>query len=164
MVVVAEHVDRKAEEIAARLSNQASHPVALVALGRGAESIRDAIAAAMSACGDRPSLATATMRLGNESRHAEWHISSEANLSRSHCVLVADVIGTGLTVDFAQRWLEGAGIPVRQIVTLFDRRSARLIDVPLAVPGLLAPSNWIVGAGLGGNQFAGLAAAHILAS
>jgi hypoxanthine-guanine phosphoribosyltransferase len=69
-------------------------------------------------------------------------------------VLVADVVGTGLAADAALRSCRAGGRAADAVVALLDRRSARLVDVPLAVPALPAPSAWIAGCGMGPQPLA----------
>lgn len=74
---------------------------------------------------------------------------SETIRSGNHVVLIADVIGTGLTVASAIEWLSARDVIVEQVVALADRTSARLVNLPPVRSMVNAPSAWLVGMGLG---------------
>ena len=78
-----------------------------------------------------------------------FELGTKLDLAGYRRVLIADIVGTGLTMATARAWLCDAGLPIHGAAALLERRSARLIDEPLLVPGIPAPSTWLVGAGLG---------------
>jgi hypoxanthine-guanine phosphoribosyltransferase len=80
---------------------------------------------------------------------AAFDLVAQENLGGYQRVLIADIVGTGLTMAAAQKWLRDAGLSVAGAAALLERRSARLLDTPLLAPGISAPSVWIVGSGLG---------------
>ena len=152
----AEQVSQRAAEVAQPLSGHAQ-PVTLVALGEGAVHFRDAIAGALVHRGMTPATTLATvqpLRRSTADQVVDVWRSSSGELPGDTRILVADVVSTGLTVSAAIGWFRDAGMPITGIAALLDRRSARLIDVPLLAPGLPAPSTWMVGAGLGGRNWA----------
>jgi hypoxanthine phosphoribosyltransferase len=67
----------------------------------------------------------------------------------STVVVVADIIGTGLTALAAIKWLKCRGVDNIRLITLLDRRVSRLVEVPLDLAGFTVSSSWHVGAGLG---------------
>jgi hypoxanthine-guanine phosphoribosyltransferase len=78
-------------------------------------------------------------------------------------VVVADIIGTGLTAEAALRWLRAQGAEQAKLISLLDRHSARLVDVPLLVAGFPVSSHWHIGGGLGeSKRLSDLPDVHIL--
>jgi hypoxanthine-guanine phosphoribosyltransferase len=153
VVASGDQIRRKAQEIAARIGGAGDSSVALIAVGQGAERFRDLIACELDRS-HSSSVSVATIAVTPSdtlagSMGAAIHLDSRTRLGHHRRILVADVVGTGLTCWAAQTWLDGEGLAVDSVVSLLDRRSARLIDVPLLIPALAAPSNWIVGAGMG---------------
>jgi hypothetical protein len=133
-----EQIARKVHEIAAHL--QVLAPVALIPAGDGAIWFRDALARELADSG---------------SAVLESRVDSLGLLpARCTVVLVADIVGTGLTAHAALRSCRAGGRETDTVVALLDRRSARLVDVPLAVPALPAPSAWVAGCGLGPEPLA----------
>jgi hypothetical protein len=163
VVATAEQIRRKIEDVIAFLMDGGDGPVALIALNSSAERIRDQVAAGLTAQG-KPVVCTRTTvtpsRKPGAMSSATVRLSGTADLSGCRRVLVADVIGTGLTALAALRWLEESGTPASEVITLFDRRSARILDLPLAVPGIPAASSWLVGAGLGSGPWARMPDVH----
>ena len=153
VVASADQIRRKAVEIAAQIGGEGDGSIALIALGTGAERFRDLIACELhQSHSSRVQVATLTVTPSEPlagSAGAEVHLDSMARLGHHRRILVADIVGTGLTCWAAQTWLDAERLAVDCVVSLLDRRSARLIDIPLLVPALVAPSSWIVGAGMG---------------
>jgi hypoxanthine phosphoribosyltransferase len=165
VAATAEQMSRKAEEAATFLAGGCQKPIALIALNSSAERFRDHVAAGLKAHGTSVASSRVTVtrsRKPGAASSAAVRFSGTVDLRACRRVLVADVIGTGLTVRAALDWLAETGIPASEVITLFDRRSARIIDVPLAVPGLPAASLWLVGAGLGGGPWARMPDVHTI--
>jgi hypoxanthine-guanine phosphoribosyltransferase len=143
VITTEEQVMRKVHEIATRLRSGAG-PVVLVAVGGGGAWLRDEVVRALAESATAASVA-----------QLEQVTSGSASIAaEQRLVLVADIVGTGLTVDAALRTCRAAGRAVSAVIALLDRRSARLVDIELAVPGLPAPAAWIAGCGLGPAPFA----------
>jgi hypoxanthine phosphoribosyltransferase len=165
VTATAEQMCRKAEEAATFLAGSGREPIALIALNSSAERFRDHVAAGLAAHGTSVACSRMTItraRKPGAASSATVRLSGTVDLPACRRVLLADVIGTGLTVRAALDWLAEAGIPAQDVISLFDRRSARIIDVPLAVPGLPAASSWLVGAGLGGGAWARMPDVHTM--
>jgi hypoxanthine phosphoribosyltransferase len=148
VVATCEQIARKADDLAALLAAESDVRFALIALGAGAETFRDAIAAALELRGRSQVCGTIERCTVGEARAQSFHLRDLVDLRDREPVLVADVVGTGLTADSARRWFSDRGTAIRHIVALFDRRSARLVDVPIVGPALPAPSAWISGTAL----------------
>jgi hypoxanthine phosphoribosyltransferase len=65
-----------------------------------------------------------------------------------HLLFVEDVIDTGLTLNYLLRALRTRRPASLEVCVLFDRPYRRLIDIPLAYPGLVLPDRFVVGYGL----------------
>ncbi len=64
------------------------------------------------------------------------------------CVVVEDIIDTGLTMDYLMRMLEVRGPRSLKIATLLDKPSNREIEVRVDYVGYAIPDEFVVGYGL----------------
>lgn len=163
VVITSDQIARKAREAVSWIAGLETWPVALIALGEGAVQFRDVIAGGLSAIGRHP--VPAQIRVSHDltkraNGNAAVLLDSPDDIRACRRILVADVVGTGLTLWKAHSELAELGVPVSDVITMLDRRSARLIDVPLALPGLPAPSTWLIGAGLGFGESSNLPDIH----
>jgi hypoxanthine phosphoribosyltransferase len=72
----------------------------------------------------------------------------DLDVTGAHVVLVEDVVDTGLTLAYLLEVL-GARQPASlRVCTLLDKRSRRLVEVPLAYVGFDIPDTFVVGYGL----------------
>lgn len=62
-------------------------------------------------------------------------------------ILVEDVVDTGLTLRFLQRWLERQEPASLEVCTLLDRPHRRLAEIPIAYRGFTVPDRFYVGYG-----------------
>ena len=65
-----------------------------------------------------------------------------------HVLLVEDIVNTGLTLDYLMSELRRRDPASIEVVTLLDRPSRRLINVPVKYVGFQIPNDYIVGYGL----------------
>ena len=72
----------------------------------------------------------------------------EQDITGRHVLFIEDVIDTGLTLSYLLRTLRTRRPASLQVCVLFDRPYRRLIDTPLAYPGLELPDAFVVGYGL----------------
>lgn len=63
-------------------------------------------------------------------------------------VLVEDMVNTGLTLDFLLNRLREREPASVEVVTLLDRPSRRLVEVPIRYTGFQVPPDYVVGYGL----------------
>ena len=69
-------------------------------------------------------------------------------LSGRTVTLVAPMVSTGLTTEFAAGWLRRRGTVGIDVCAMLDRASARIVQVPLRYASLPAPIEHLVGYGL----------------
>lgn len=72
----------------------------------------------------------------------------EMPIQGRHVLFVEDVIDTGLTLNFLLNSLRTREPASLEVCVLFDRRSRRLIDIPLKYRGFELPERFVVGYGL----------------
>lgn len=85
--------------------------------------------------------------------------------SGRNVLVLTDVVNTGLSTSYLNRWLKRKGARNVAICAMFDRKDARLADVPVRFRAFNAPNGLIAGFGLGLRpQFADLDAIHALIS
>lgn len=65
-----------------------------------------------------------------------------------HVLLVEDMVNTGLTVDFVLSELRRRNPASLEVVTLLDRPTRRLANVPVKYTGFQIPNDYVVGYGL----------------
>lgn len=90
----------------------------------------------------------------------------EKDLSTSvegrHCVLVEDVVDTGLTMQYVLRSLRGRGPASVAVCALLDRPQRRIADVPIRYRGFEIGDDYVVGYGLDHRgRFRELPAIHL---
>jgi hypoxanthine phosphoribosyltransferase len=72
----------------------------------------------------------------------------DLDLSRSHVLVVEDVVDTGLTLTYLLRVLAARGPASLRVCALLDKRARRIVDVPLSYVGFEVPDVYVVGYGL----------------
>jgi hypoxanthine phosphoribosyltransferase len=65
-----------------------------------------------------------------------------------HVLLVEDIVNTGLTLDFITDELRRRNPASLEVVTLLDRPTRRLVEVPIRYTGFQIPNDYVVGYGL----------------
>ena len=153
-VISQEQISRRTGELAEGLMEGSVPHACVLALGKGARRTRSLIAWTLSTGGSeitegtlsvdeyRPDCRVGFVRLEGVELPA---------LETADVIVVADVVATGLTALTAMRWLRDQGASRVRLISLLDRRSSRLVEVPLEAAGFTVTANWLVGAGLGGR-------------
>ena len=65
-----------------------------------------------------------------------------------HVLIVEDIVNTGLTLDYLLSELRARQPASLEVVTLLDRPSRRLVEVPVRYVGFQIPNDYVVGYGL----------------
>ena len=82
---------------------------------------------------------TGVVRITQDLRHSiEGH----------HCLLVEDIVDTGLTLDYLQHFLGSRKPASLQIVALLDKPSHREVEITADFVGFTIPDAFVVGYGL----------------
>lgn len=85
-------------------------------------------------------------------RHVAGAVRIAKDLDRSitgaHVIMVEDIVDTGMTLNYILNYLEGHKPASLSVCTLLDKRSRRLVDVPLKYIGFEIPDEFVVGYGL----------------
>ncbi len=72
----------------------------------------------------------------------------EQPIAGRHVIFIEDVVDTGLTLNYLLRQLRSRAPATLQVCAMFDKRSRRLINVPLHYKGFDLPDRFVVGYGL----------------
>jgi len=72
----------------------------------------------------------------------------ETDVHGRHVVLVEDIVDTGLTCTYLLGELGRRGVASLEVCTLFDRRTRRIVPVPLRFVGFPVTDDLLVGYGL----------------
>ena len=75
-------------------------------------------------------------------------MDTATNLESRHVLVVEDIVDTGLTHQLLCRTLETRNCASLQTVTLLDRTSRRIVDVPIGYRGYEVGDEFLVGYGL----------------
>lgn len=86
-------------------------------------------------------------RFGSEGR-VGIAVDSATPLSGRHVLLVENIVDTGLTLAYLLGLLETRGPASLTTVTLLDKRSRRIVDVPLRYRGFQVGDEFLLGYGL----------------
>lgn len=94
--------------------------------------------------------------LGVASYHGGTHSSGVVQITQDlrtsiedrHCVLVEDIVDTGLTIDYLMRMLEVRGPRSLKVASLLDKPDNREVDVRVDYAGFTIPNEFVVGYGL----------------
>ncbi len=86
-------------------------------------------------------------RFGSEGRVA-ISVDSATPISGRHVLLVEDIVDTGLTLAYLLSLLETRRPASLTTVTLLDKRSRRIVDVPLRYRGFQVGDEFLLGYGL----------------
>jgi len=76
-----------------------------------------------------------------------------APIESQHCIIVEDIIDTGLTMDFLVRTLKVRGPKSLKICTLLDKAANREIPLTADFVGFSIPDEFVVGYGLDLGEF-----------
>ncbi len=68
-------------------------------------------------------------------------------------LIVEDIIDTGLTLNYLQRYLRGKGPASLRICTLLDKPARRLVEIEIDYLGFTIPDQFVVGYGLDFGEF-----------
>jgi hypoxanthine phosphoribosyltransferase len=69
-------------------------------------------------------------------------------LAGSHVLLVEDIVDTGLTLSAVRKMLETRQVASLEVVTLLDKVTRRIVDVPLEYRGFEVGDEFLLGYGL----------------
>lgn len=72
----------------------------------------------------------------------------DTNIEGRHVLIVEDIIDTGLTLSYLMEHLQARHPASLKLCALLDKRSRRLVDVPIDYPGFVVPDEFVVGYGL----------------
>jgi hypoxanthine phosphoribosyltransferase len=94
--------------------------------------------------------------LGVASYHGGTHSSGVVQITQDlrssiegrHCVLVEDIVDTGLTMDYLLRMLEVRGPKSLRVASLLDKPENREVEVRVDYAGFTIPNEFVVGYGL----------------
>lgn len=76
----------------------------------------------------------------------------DLNLNGKSVLIVEDIIDTGLTLDFVQKFILAKGAMDIKTCTLLSKPERRLVDVKVDYIGFEVPDKFVVGYGLDYNQ------------
>lgn len=70
------------------------------------------------------------------------------SIEGQHCLLVEDIVDTGLTIDYLTRMLQVRGPRSLKVASLLDKPSNREVEVAVDYVGFTIPNEFVVGYGL----------------
>jgi hypoxanthine phosphoribosyltransferase len=148
---IAERVMSLAVEIAANIGKNEDSRLIVLTASKGAERFAADLRVQLAALGvasdwdvarpSRPRSANPTSEVGMSAR-------PKVDLSGRRVLLLTDVVSTGLSMEFLNRWAVGKGVREVAICTLLDRPEARITEVPVRYVAFHAPKELVIGYGL----------------
>lgn len=75
-----------------------------------------------------------------------------ASIEGRHVLIVEDIVDTGRTISALLEVLSSRRPESLQVVTMLDKPSRRIVDVPVAFTGFAIPDEFVVGYGLDFDQ------------
>ena len=129
----ADEIGERVREIAAACTGRDA-PEVVVALGPGAMRIAAEVVAELRELGVHPAVGEISLAgkdVASTAKRLRVHRGPRVPVDRRRVLLVTDIVSTGLTADFAVRWLRGRGAGRVEVVTLIDRAAARIVRLPI---------------------------------
>ena len=146
----AEHIAVRIQELGAQIrQDHGDAPITFIAVLKGSFMFLADLVRAVD--GD------ATIEfLGVASYHGGTHSSGVVQITQDlrssiegrHCVLVEDIVDTGLTMDYLLRMLEVRGPKSLRVASLLDKPENREVEVRVDYAGFTIPNEFVVGYGL----------------
>ncbi len=138
-------MDEHAFQIALRYEGIGEQPL-LVGLGHGGRRVAADLASRLASRLLVPEVDDLVLDVRGGRTHALRQRAFP--LSGRTVTLVAPMVSTGLTTEFAVGWLRRRGTVSVDVCALLDRASARVVSIPLRYASLPAPIEHLVGYGL----------------
>jgi hypoxanthine phosphoribosyltransferase len=85
---------------------------------------------------------------GEESTTVKINKDIDINVEGRLVILVEDIVDTGFTLNFVINHLKAKGVSELVVCTLLDKRTRRIIDIPLDYVGFEVPDEFVIGYGL----------------
>jgi hypoxanthine phosphoribosyltransferase len=82
---------------------------------------------------------TGVVRITHDLRHS---------IEGQHCLLIEDIVDSGLTMDYLLRMLQVRAPKTLKVVSLLDKPANREVEVPVDYVGFTIPDEFVVGYGL----------------
>lgn len=126
-------------------------PDAVISLGPDSAWFSSDLIARLGSRGVEPEVGEMTLTSADEgsaNRRLRVHRGPRPRVDRRRLLLVTDVVSTGLTVDFAIRWLAARGAGPIEVVALVDRATARIVPLPIRASAFAIDDTIVAGHGI----------------
>jgi len=149
----AEDIERRVDQLASMIAERClDQPPVLLGLGKGAKRFHAALAERLAEIGadaDLHRIGMSRSVIDEQRVRVRFRQSpAELDLAQRNVFIVTDVVSSGLTVAYVQRWLQRRGPRQQWTCALLDRPTARLIDATVDLAGFTAANDVLVGYGL----------------
>lgn len=135
-------------------------PEVVIALGQGSARFASELVAALTEHGVHPAVGEMSLAGGDGSSTDERlrvRRGPRVAFKRRRVLLVVDIVSTGLSADFATRWLSARGAGPVEVATLLDRPAARILAPPIRASAFTIDDGFVAGYGI---ALGGLLAEH----
>ena len=146
----AEQIEGRVHEIATRFVGRDA-PDVVVVLGVGGLPFAAELVGSLASHGVRPVIGGMSLvgaDVTSTARRLRVHRGPRVTLDRRRVLVVTDVISTGLTADFAVRWLAGRGAGPIEVVAMVDRAAARMVALPVRASAFTVGDFIVAGRGM----------------
>ena len=126
-------------------------PDAVISLGPDSARFSSELIAELGSRGVVPEVGGMTLTgadEGSAARRLRVHRGPRIAVDRRRLLLVTDVVSTGLTADFAIRWLAARGAGPIEVIALVDRPAARIVPLPIRASAFAIDDTIVAGHGI----------------
>ncbi|MGH2549979.1 MAG: phosphoribosyltransferase, partial [Thermomicrobiales bacterium] len=148
---IAERVKSLAVEIAANEPENQDNRLIVLTASKGAERFAAELRNQLSDQAVFPEwddVRPSRPRSANPTGEVALSTRPKLQIAARRVLLLTDVVSTGLSMEFLNRWAVGKGAREVAICTLLDRPEARITEVPVRYVAFIAPKELVVGYGL----------------
>ena len=149
-VLRAEQIEGRVREIAAGCVGRDA-PDAVVSLGVGGYRLAAELVGSLATHGIHPTtgeMLLAGADVTSTARRLRVHRGPRVALDRRRVLIVTDIVSTGLTADFAVRWLSSRGAGPVEVIAMVDRPAARILTVPIRASIFTVGDTMVAGHGM----------------
>jgi hypoxanthine phosphoribosyltransferase len=160
LIVDSNEVERRIGEIAAEIAatgnpssgSSSGRPLSILNLAPGSTIFNDRLTTELHGRGvpiESSDISISRFRAASGKQNVKIVRLPDQPLSGRLVLLVADVVSSGLSLNYLVDWIRRQGAKDVQICAFFDRKTARLIDLPVRYAAFEAPDEPLIGYGIG---------------
>ena len=148
MLLSAADIERRVREMARDISDEyAGREVVLVGVLRGAVCFMTDLMRALDVPAEIEVMAVSSYS-GRGGSGVKIAKDIDTDVTGRHVIVVEDIVDTGMTLEFLLKYLSFKRPASLEVCALLDKKSRRVVPVPLRWVGFEIPDEFVVGYGL----------------